>query len=147
MAYVFREMTASDIEAVYIIECKSFQTPWSIESFYKEINENRLARYYVIEEDGLIIAYGGMWIIVDESHVTNIAVLPESRGRGMGNVLVENMIEAAKVLNVVNMTLEVRVTNESAIKLYEKHGFERSGVRPNYYKENNEDALIMWKKL
>jgi len=57
------------------------------------------------------------------------------------------MIEAARLMDVFNMTLEVRVTNESAIKLYEKHGFERSGVRPNYYKENNEDALIMWKKL
>lgn len=147
MEYIFREMVTSDIEAVYIIECRSFSTPWSIESFHKEINENKLAHYYVVEEAGKIIAYGGMWVIIDESHVTNIAVLPEYRGKGIGNILVENMIEAARLMDVFNMTLEVRVTNESAIKLYEKHGFERSGVRPNYYKENNEDALIMWKKL
>lgn len=147
MGYIFREMLASDVEAVYIIECRSFPTPWSIESFYKEINENRLAHYYVVEDEGRIIAYGGMWVIVDESHVTNIAVLPEYRGKGVGNILVESMIEAARPMDVFNMTLEVRVSNESAIKLYEKHGFERSGVRPNYYKENNEDALIMWKKL
>lgn len=147
MDYIFRKMLASDIEAVYIIECKSFPTPWSIESFYKEINENRLAHYYVVEESGKIIAYGGMWNVVGESHITNIAVLPECRGKGIGNILVKNMIDAAISMENVSMTLEVRVSNESAIKLYEKHGFERSGVRPKYYKENNEDALIMWKKL
>ncbi|MGB3367461.1 MAG: ribosomal protein S18-alanine N-acetyltransferase [Acidaminobacteraceae bacterium] len=147
MGYIFRKMLASDIEAVYIIESRSFPTPWSIESFYKEINENRLAHYYVVENLGEVIAYGGMWVIIDESHITNIAVLPEYRGHGVGNILVSGMVDFAKTMDVFNMTLEVRVTNESAIKLYEKHGFERSGVRPNYYRENNEDALIMWKKL
>lgn len=147
MENIFRKMLASDIEAVYEIECSSFETPWSIESFYKEINENRLAHYFVVEHNGKIVAYGGMWIIVDESHVTNIAVLPEYRGRGLGDVLVKNMIGAALSMDVFNMTLEVRVSNESAIKLYEKHGFEGNGIRPNYYKENNEDALIMWRRL
>ena len=147
MKYVFRQMEASDIEAVYIIECRSFLTPWSIESFQKELKDNRLAYYYVVEELGKVIAYGGMWIVIDESHVTNIAVLPEYRGLGVANVLVNGMIEMAKEMNVFNMTLEVRVSNESAIKLYEKHGFERNKIRPNYYKENNEDALIMWKKF
>jgi len=147
MEYIFREMVASDIEDVYIIESSSFPTPWSIESFYKEINENRLAHYYVVEDAGKIVAYGGMWVIIDESHITNIAVLPEYRGHGVGNILISGMVESARTMEVFNMTLEVRVTNESAIKLYEKHGFERSGVRPSYYKENNEDALIMWNKL
>ena len=143
----FRVMNCDDINEVYEIECLSFSTPWSIDSFYREINENKLALYNVIELDGKIIAYGGMWIVIDESHVTNIAVLPEFRGRGMGNILVENMIEVAKENGALNMTLEVRVSNQSAIALYEKYGFEKSGVRPKYYKENNEDALIMWKKL
>lgn len=143
----FRTMNCDDINEVYEIECQSFSTPWSIDSFYREINENKLALYNVIELDGKIIAYGGMWIVIDESHVTNIAVLPEFRGRGMGNILVENMIEVAKENGALNMTLEVRVSNQSAIALYEKYGFEKSGVRPKYYKENNEDALIMWKKL
>ncbi len=147
MDYKFRRMTASDIEAVYNIEVKSFSTPWSIDSFEKEIKENRLAHYSVVECEGEVIAYGGMWIIVDEAHVTNIAVIPEYRKKGVGSFLVKNMIKMAEELDVHSMTLEVRISNHSAINLYEKYGFERSGVRPKYYKENNEDALIMWKKL
>lgn len=144
---VFRAMNMHDINSVFRIETLSFQTPWSLDSFQKELEENKLAKYYVVEIEGTIVAYGGMWIIVDEAHVTNIAVDPNYRGKGIGDYLVDGMVEAAKSHGAYSMTLEVRVSNDTAINLYKKHGFESVGVRPNYYQENNEDALIMWKNF
>ena len=145
--HFFRAMTLSDVDRVYEIELESFSPPWSKDSFVRELTENKLARYFVIEINGFIVAYGGMWLIVDEAHVTNIAVAKDFRGLGMGNILVERMADMALGEGAENMTLEVRVSNERAINLYKKFGFEEYGIRPNYYIENNEDALIMWKKL
>lgn len=91
-----------------------------------------------------IIGYGGMWLMVDEAHITTIAVSPSHRGQGIGELLLNGLIDQAIELRALRMTLEVRLSNESAQRLYLKYGFEPSGTRPRYYTDNGEDALIMW---
>ncbi len=139
-----RQMQASDIDAVVSVENQSFSTPWSRTAFEEEINGNDLAHYLVVEEEGQLVGYGGFWIVVDEAHVTNVALLPECRGRGLGTLLLEHMILSAKMLGAVSMTLEVRPSNTAARNLYSRRGFVERGLRPNYYAELGEDALIMW---
>ena len=139
-----REMLDEDIDAVVVVENQSFSTPWSRKAFEEELNGNELAHYLVVEEAGRLIGYAGFWIVVDEAHVTNVALLPECRGRGLGTLLLEHMIVAAKMLGALSMTLEVRPSNTAARSLYSRRGFEERGIRPNYYAELGEDALIMW---
>ncbi len=91
-----------------------------------------------------IVGYGGLWLNVDEAHVTTIAVAPEYRGRGIGELLLNGLIDQALALNTDLLTLEVRVSNIVAQQLYLKYGFRPSGTRPRYYTDNGEDALIMW---
>lgn len=91
-----------------------------------------------------IVGYGGLWISVDEGHITTIAVMPEYRGRGIGELVLNGLIDQALALNADMLTLEVRVSNTSAQQLYLKYGFHPSGTRPRYYTDNSEDALIMW---
>jgi ribosomal-protein-alanine N-acetyltransferase len=101
----------------------------------------------VMEYDGQIIGYGGMWIIMEEAHVTNIAVLSSFRGRKLGERLVSELQRTASFLGAERMTLEVRVSNQIARNLYEKLGFYSVGRRRGYYSDNGEDALIMWADL
>lgn len=143
----FRKMTLEDIDDVYAIEVSSFTTPWTKDAFYKELVENTLAAYFVVEEDDQLVAYGGMWQIMDELHITNIAVAKGSRGKGYSKVLMDGLIDYGKKYAFKHMTLEVRQSNNVAIALYEKYGFESVGIRPKYYMDTNEDALVMWKEL
>jgi len=143
----FRLMTIEDIEDVLIIEQSSFPTPWSREAFYNELINNQFARYTVMVENENIIGYCGMWLVMDEAHITNIAVLPEFRGRRLGDALLEKVKHDAKMLGAMKMTLEVRVSNEIAQSLYFKHGFKPGGIRKNYYTDNQEDAIVMWVNL
>ncbi|KPU43625.1 mycothiol acetyltransferase [Oxobacter pfennigii] len=138
-------MDIDDIPEIMVIENLSFAVPWSAESFITEVQNNRAARYVVAKDTDKVIGYGGMWIILDESHITNIAVHPDYRGKGIGNLILKAMIEMAKQENIIAMTLEVRRTNYIAQRLYEKYGFVSVGIRPKYYEDNNEDAIIMWK--
>lgn len=147
MMPTIRRMTSEDIGPVYRIEEASFQTPWTMEAFEKEINENALAIYHVMELDGEVIGYGGMWSVMDELHITNFAVLPAFRGRGYAHVLMKALIDYGTLHGFKYMTLEVRRGNAVAISLYEKHGFEGIGYRPKYYVDSGEDALVMWKEL
>ncbi|RFU69279.1 ribosomal-protein-alanine N-acetyltransferase [Peribacillus saganii] len=140
----FRFMTEEDIDQILVVERKSFTLPWSREAFYNELHHNQYAVYIVLEEEGMIIGYCGAWIVIDEAHITNIAVLPEYRGRKLGEALLRKMMELAKGMNVITMTLEVRVSNLVAQSLYEKLGFQRGGIRKNYYTDNHEDAMVMW---
>lgn len=140
-----REMTLNDLDSVLDIENISFTTPWTRESFEKEIKNNQLAKYLVIEYDNRIIGYGGMWFIIDEAHITNIAIQREFRNKKLGSFLVRAMIEYAEGLGIHRMTLEVRESNIPARRLYEKLGFSPCGKRPKYYQDNNEDAIIMWR--
>ena len=141
-----RRMGNEDIDAVIEVEKRCFKDPWSRESFENEMNNNDLSRYVVVEEEGQIVGYGGVWIIVDEGHVTNIAVHPDKRRRGYGKDIVRGLIDLACKEDVYNMTLEVRKSNIAAQELYKKYGFENCGIRPKYYQDNQEDAVIMWKR-
>lgn len=141
------DMSAEDIDLVCEIESLSFKTPWSRESFAEELTKNSLARYIVAKVDGKVAAYGGMWIVLDEGHITNIAVHPDYRGRKIGEKLVRALIQKAKDNNAASITLEVRASNDAARSLYKKLGFEDSGIRKGYYADSGEDAIIMWKTL
>lgn len=147
MKPIVRLMTAEDIESVYEIELKSFETPWTLEAFNKEIHENELSVYHVLELNESVIGYGGMWKIVDELHVTNFAVLPDYRGKGYAHLLMDAMEDYGVIHGFKYMTLEVRRSNAVAIALYEKHGFVGAGYRPQYYVDSGEDALVMWREL
>jgi [ribosomal protein S18]-alanine N-acetyltransferase len=142
-----RLMEAKDIAKVYEVEKASFPSPWSMEAFENELATNHLANYLVLECNDEIIGYGGLWLIIDEAHITNIAIDPAYRGKKLGEYLVKNMIEVAKGLGAVKMTLEVRLSNIVAQNLYKKFGFEEKGIRKGYYSDNGEDALIMWVNL
>lgn len=138
-------MTTQHIDDVMIIENSSFAVPWSKRAFTEELTGNRFARYIVAEVSDKIIGYAGMWRIFDEGHITNIAVLPEFRGKGVGTRLIHNLIKMAKNENIIKMTLEVRTGNMAARKLYSNLGFIECGLRKGYYSDNGEDAIIMWK--
>lgn len=158
-----RWMTLEDIDQVLEIEALSFKTPWLRASFENELLMNNLARYMVciVDDDGTshrdgtiashrngtIAGYIGCWHIVDEGHITNIAVHPNFRRHGIGKALIEELMGYARSQKIESLTLEVRVTNEPAIKLYQHYGFKSAGVRPKYYQDTNEDALIMWAHL
>ena len=142
-----RKMTVADIDRVYEIEVESFKTPWSRESIEKEVVENTLAEYFVLTLEDKVIGYGGMWLIMDELHITNVAVSKAYRGKGYSNVLIKALVDYGKENRFKHMTLEVRVSNIVAISLYEKFGFVGVGKRPKYYADSGEDALVMWKEL
>lgn len=143
----YRLMNLHDIDAIVDIEREAFTAPWSAEAFRNELTHNLFAKYMVMESDEDVIGYGGMWLIIDEAHVTNIAVRAEYQGKGYGKSLLREMMRTAFFLGARRMTLEVRVSNERAQSLYRKMGFVPSGVRPAYYSDNLEDALIMWAEL
>lgn len=133
------------IQGMTEVENLSFATPWSLDSITDEVVKNNLARYICARLDGQIIGYGGMWVIFEEAHITNIAVLPEFRRCGIGKFILKELIQIAKKNNVTTMTLEVRKSNIVAQKLYKFYGFECCGIRKAYYSDNGEDAIIMWK--
>ena len=138
-----RRMTSADVDQVAAIEAATFAVPWSRDSFLREMEQNVVARYLVAEKDGCVIGYAGAWVILDESHITNIAVRAEDRGRGYGRALVEALMRYLSNLGAAYATLEVRVSNERAIRLYESVGFIRVGKRKRYYEDNGEDAWLM----
>ena len=136
-------MRVEDIPAVHAVERASFPVPWPAYAFRQELETNRLARYLVARAGGEVVAYGGIWMMVDEAHVTTFAVLPEHRRTGVGSRLLLALMDLAVELAASVATLEVRISNTEARRLYERFGFRPVGVRPHYYSDNNEDALIM----
>ncbi|OOE00365.1 ribosomal-protein-alanine N-acetyltransferase [Anoxybacillus kestanbolensis] len=140
-------MTIQDLDRIVEIEQRSFTLPWSRSSFHQELTNNPYARYIVMEHDGQIIGYCGMWLVMDEAHITNIAVLPEFRGKKLGEALMKQAMALAREEGTKTMTLEVRVSNIVAQSLYRKLGFLNGGIRKRYYSDNQEDALVMWVNL
>jgi ribosomal-protein-alanine N-acetyltransferase len=136
-------MTLDDIPAVHRIERASFPVPWPDYAFRQEIETNRLAHYLVVRVGGKVVGYGGMWMMVDEAHITTFAVLPEWRRQGIGARLMLAMMQLASDLAARVATLEVRLSNDAARQLYARFGFRPVGIRPRYYSDNGEDALIM----
>lgn len=142
----YREAKREDIEDIYEIEKYCFSSPWSKKSFIDEIN-NKIAFYIVAEYKGKVVGYAGMWMILDEGHVTNIAVHPEYQGIGIGKNLVNRLFDVSKKNKIINITLEVRESNIIAKDLYIKLGFLQEGIRKGYYSDTKEDAIIMWRSL
>jgi len=145
-------MQAQHLDAVYEIECASFTTPWSKESLLREITENEHAVYVVAMlfeafRDPMVVGYAGMWHVADEGHITNLAVKPRYREKGVASTILANLSEFAAKRGISAITLEVRVGNITAQKLYAKHGFAVEGLRKGYYADTGEDAYIMWKNL
>lgn len=139
---VIRKGTKEDIEAIYAIELESFSVPWSLESITKEL-ENEMAYYVVAEEDGQVLGYAGLWDVVGEGQITNIAVRPSGRRKGIGKRLVEGLMAYGKEKGLEVLILEVRESNEAAIRLYSQAGFKDIGKRKNYYTKPTEDAILM----
>ena len=143
---IIRSMTKDDVDSVYIVEENCFTDPWSKESIRKEL-KNDLARYLVAELDNKIVGYVGVWFVVDEGHITNVAVHSDYRGKKIGDKLVKEMVKLCEESKLVSMTLEVRSSNTVAQNLYRKYGFKMGGIRKEYYSDNKEDAIIMWNQL
>lgn len=138
-----RDMRKCDIERVHELECACFRTPWSKVSLMGEL-KNNLARYVVYTENDRVYGYGGMWLIFDEAHITNIAVDPNRRREGIAKKIMLEMMRVALAQNCVCMTLEVRETNLPAQNLYRQLGFRQNGYRRGYYEDTGEGALILW---
>jgi [ribosomal protein S18]-alanine N-acetyltransferase len=140
---LIRPMRVTDLVAVQDIERSSFTTPWPAHAYRQEIETNRLAQYVVALIGEEIVAYGGIWLMVDEAHITTFAVHPQFRRRRIGERLLLALLDLALDREAREATLEVRLSNLPARRLYEKYGFRPVGIRPRYYSDNNEDALIM----
>ena len=136
-------MTLDDLEAVHAIERASFSVPWPDDAYRNELLTNRLASYVVARAGDEIVGFGGLWVMVDEAHITTFAVDPRWRRRGVGEWLLLGLLGRAVERNAREATLEVRLSNMPARRLYEKYGFRPVGIRPRYYSDNGEDALIM----
>lgn len=142
---IVRAAELRDAAEIAEIEKLCFASPWSIESIEHEIGVNRLALYVVGEVDERIVGYVGIWLVVDEGHITNVAVHPDFRRRHIGEAIISTLIDVTERHGVLAHTLEVRASNIPAQKLYEKFGFTAMGVRKGYYEDNGEDAIIMWR--
>lgn len=142
---VVRDMYLTDLDAIMGIEAHSFPTPWSRNAFQSELLENNFATYLVLDFHDRVVAYGGMWLILDESHITNVAVHPDFRGYHLGERMMHGLMDRARSMGALRMTLEVRRGNVVAQNLYKKLGFIQLGVRRGYYTDTREDAFIMWK--
>lgn len=141
-----RRAVPEDSSGIAELERLSFKTPWSEASIRKEIEENELSRFFAAELDGRLCGYAGAWFVApSEYDIANVAVHPGYRRRGIGRLLMRALASSAQSEGAAEMTLEVRASNEAAIKLYEEFGFEEEGRRKAYYTDG-EDAIIMWRR-
>ncbi|MBC7262683.1 MAG: ribosomal protein S18-alanine N-acetyltransferase [Chloroflexi bacterium] len=170
--YIVERMTLADVPEVAALEKMIFSMPWSAHAFEYELRYNPMAHFFVVrlknpmrqikEHDSpqeqkkesprfspehKILGYGGLWLILDEAHICTLGVHPDWRRRGIGELLLTHLIDQAMRLNAAVLTLEVRVSNFAAQRLYQKYGFMAAGLRKRYYSDNNEDALIMTTEL
>jgi [ribosomal protein S18]-alanine N-acetyltransferase len=144
---LFRPMKITDLPTIMQVEKLSFADPWSESSFVDELISNELAYYIVPVVDGQVAGYAGMWVVLEEAQITNIAIHPDFRGQGLGKATLFYLMELAKQLGSTKMTLEVRKSNEVAQFIYRRQGFSIIGTRTNYYPDNGEDAILMDVKL
>lgn len=139
---ILREMSVDDLDQVMEIEQNLFHVPWSREGYFTFLTRKD-TMFLVVEEKGQILGYCGILMVLDEGDVTNVAVRRDRQKEGIGNFLMESMIRLTEELGVKMIHLEVRVSNETAIRLYERLGFTRDGIRKNYYEKPVEDAILM----
>lgn len=139
---ILREMLIDDLEQVMEIERELFHVPWTREGFFTFLTRED-AMFLVVEEKGQILGYCGLLMVLDEGDITNVAVRRDRQKEGIGNFLMESLIRLAAERGVTTIHLEVRVGNDRAIRLYERNGFTRDGIRKGYYSDPIEDALLM----
>lgn len=139
---ILREMLVNDLDAVMEIENELFHMPWTKEGYFTFLTRND-AMFLVVEEKGMILGYCGLIMVLDEADVTNVAVRPDRQREGIGHFLVESMMRLASDQGIYMIHLEVRAGNETAIRLYERLGFQRDGLRKKYYTDPVEDAILM----
>ena len=140
-----RDAKPGDVDALYNLDVRSFSLPWTRDDFEHDLTDNILSIYLLAETCDAIIAYAGVWVVIDECHIMTFAVDPGWRRQGVATMIMLQLLARARLAGAKQFTLEVRKSNEAAIGLYEKFGFETIGVRPEYYEDNKEDASIMWK--
>lgn len=136
-------MALDDLDEVLEVEHSAFTTPWSRRAFVSELTQNHYAVYLVVKRGRRTIAYGGMWAVLGEAHITNVAVRPEERGHKVGDLLLRSLLLEAEARDCLKVTLEVRRSNLVAQNLYRKYGFLERGVRRGYYTDDGEDAFVM----
>lgn len=139
---ILREMLVEDLDQVMEIERELFSPPWTREGFFTYLT-HKDAMFLVVEEKGEILAYCGLLMVLDEGDITNVAVRPDRQREGIGHFLMDSLIRLAEEQGVTTIHLEVRVGNDTAIRLYERMGFTRDGIRKQYYTDPAEDALLM----
>jgi ribosomal-protein-alanine N-acetyltransferase len=137
---------ATDLDGVLEIEHLSFTNPWTREMYESEIANSRVSRVYILREDGRVLGFCSLWLILDELHINNLAIHPDARGRGLGSRLLSRVLEEGAGEGARRATLEVRRSNDAARRLYRRMGFELVGTRRNYYSNPVEDALILWRE-
>lgn len=140
---VFRPMFQEDLEFVENLEVESFHDAWNKNMLENEL-ANNISTYIIMEVEDKKIGYAGFWNIAGEAQVTRVAVNKSERGNGYGNLLSQALVDVAWQKGADAITLEVRESNIVAQKAYEKCGFESSGIRPGYYEDTHEGAVIMW---
>ena len=143
MNLLIRKMTAADLEQVIAIDQASFSLPWPPRTFQYELTDNPASRSWVAELDGHIVAMIMIWLIVDEAHIATLATHPEFRRQGIGEKMLLHALESARMEGARRSFLEVRAGNQIAQQMYRKYGFKEDGRRPRYYKDNDEDAILM----
>jgi [ribosomal protein S18]-alanine N-acetyltransferase len=165
MKFILRYMNVQDVPQVVAIDRLSFDLPWSERSYAYEITEANYSHMVVLEQAaesaqprgwrrwmprlngrhpaGNIVGYGGLWNIMSEAHISTIAVHPDYRGRGCGEILLAGMVQRSITLHAGFVVLEVRVSNTAAQSLYRKYEFQTASLKPKYYRNNNEDAYDM----
>lgn len=139
-------MAAADVEAVAEMEAAAFSTPWRADTF-RTLLERPGAEMHVIEDDGEVVGYAVLWCILDQGELANIAIREDARGRGLGGVLLDRVLDVARERGVRSLFLEVRVSNEAAASLYDSRGFVEIGRRRDYYERPREDARVLEKRL
>lgn len=143
MNMIIRKMTMDDIEQVLVIDRMSFSLPWPERSFRFELTDNPASRCWVAEMDGKLIGMVVAWLIVDEVHVATIATHPDFRRQGIAKKLLSHTLQHLRDEGAQSSFLEVRASNFAAQELYRKFGYEETGMRPRYYRDNDENALLM----
>ena len=140
---IIRNMIEADLDEVFNIEVETFSLPWTREDFFNALRDDN-NQYYVSEIEGNIAGYCGYWGVVGEGYITNVAVKSEYRRRQVGKAMLSHMLLEGETRGITSFTLEVRQSNEPAIRLYEQLGFENEGIRKDFYSKPDEDAFIMW---
>lgn len=133
-----------DVDEILWVEESSFSSPWTRAMFEEEVKNQELCHYLIARQQNHVVGYMGFWLVQDEAHITNLAVHPAFRRRQIAERLLLATMKWAMRLGARRATLEVRASNQPAIRLYEKHGFKLIAIRRAYYNDNKEDALIMW---